>query len=65
MKATEINRRAIERAVRALALRRQGLTFKAVGQHMGGVTVETARQAVKKGERIERRRAERTGAPHE
>lgn len=61
MKATEIHQRAIKRALNALALRRQGLTFREIGELMGGITVETARQAVKKGERIERRRAERTG----
>lgn len=60
MKATEIHRRALARAARALELRRQGLTFREIGNQMGGVTVETARQAVKKGERIERRRAVRT-----
>jgi hypothetical protein len=60
VKYTEIHRRSLARAARALELRRQGLTFREIGAAMGGVTVETARQAVKKGERIERRRAQRT-----
>jgi hypothetical protein len=64
VKATEIHRRGIERALKALALRRAGLTFRAIGEQMGSVTVETARQAVMKGERIERRRAQRTNDEH-
>lgn len=58
--AVEINKRSRARAARALELRRQGLTFREIGQAMGGVTVETARQAVKKGERIERRGVRRS-----
>jgi transcriptional regulator len=53
----EIGKRSIERALKALALRRQGLTFREIGKQIGThgpVTTETARQAVKKGERVER-----------
>lgn len=67
MKFTEIHKIATDRALKALALRRQGLTFKAIGQQVGKngpVTVERARSLVQKGERIERRRAQRTGADH-
>jgi hypothetical protein len=64
MKATEIHKSATERALKALELRRQGLTFKEIGELVGKdgpVTVERARTLVKKGERIERRLAERRG----
>lgn len=60
--AVEIHKVATERALKALALRRQGLTFKAIGQQVGKdgpVCVERARALVKKGEIIERRRADR------
>lgn len=55
LNAREINQRSRNRALKALSLRRQGLTFKKVGEQIGldgPVTVETARSAVKKGERI-------------
>lgn len=55
MNAREINQRSRTRALKALALRRQGLTFDKVGQQIGldgPVTKEVARSAVKKGERI-------------
>jgi len=58
MKATEIHKRSVDRCLRALELRRKGLTFREIGEQIGRngpVTVEVARQAVKKGERIERR----------
>lgn len=59
--AVEIHKEATARALKALELRRQGLTFKAIGQQVGKdgrpVTVERARCLVKKGERIEQRRA--------
>jgi hypothetical protein len=45
--------------MRAAEMRRAGLTFREIGQHIGytgPVTVETARQAVLKGERILQRR---------
>lgn len=37
-------------------MRREGKTFREIGEAMG-VVAETARAAVKKGERIERKRA--------
>ena len=58
--AREIHLRSQERAVRAAEMRRAGLTFREIGQLVGfsgPVTVETARQAVLKGERILKRRA--------
>jgi len=48
----EITRAGTKRALTAAALRYDGLTFGEIGKRMGGVTVETARQAVLKGERI-------------
>jgi hypothetical protein len=61
MNAREIKKRADERAVRAAELRRAGLTFREIGQILGPlpVTVETARLAVLKGERILARRLNR------
>jgi hypothetical protein len=53
----EIHKRSLDRALRAAELRSQGLTYKEIGQQMGGVTVETARQAVLKGRRIMSRRS--------
>lgn len=55
LSAVETHKRSIDRALRAAALRRQGLKFREIGQQIGyrgPVTIETARQAVKKGERI-------------
>ena len=55
----DIHMRSMDRALRAVELRRQGLTFREIGLQIGcsgPVTVETARQAVKKGERILRAR---------
>jgi hypothetical protein len=55
--AREINQRSRKRALNALALRQQGLTFEKIGQQIGldgPVTKQVARQAVKKGERIGR-----------
>lgn len=58
MNAREISQRSRKRALKALSLRKQGLTFEQVGQQIGldgPVTRDVARQAVKKGERIGRR----------
>lgn len=66
MNYREITKRSIDRAVRAAELRRQGLTFREIGKlvgHNGPVTVETARQAVAKGERILARRASDKAKP--
>jgi hypothetical protein len=52
----EITRAAEVRALTAAALRYDGLTFREIGERIGGVTIETARQAVLKGERILQRR---------
>lgn len=52
VKSNEIGRRSIERALTAAALRYDGLTFRQIGERLGGITSETARQAVLKGERI-------------
>jgi hypothetical protein len=49
---TAITRDARQRALTAAALRYDGLKFHEIGERMGGITVETARQAVKKGERL-------------
>lgn len=47
-----ITNRSIKRALTAAALRYDGLKFREIAECMGGVTVEVARQAVLKGERI-------------
>jgi hypothetical protein len=47
----EISRLARQRALRAHAFRSDGFTYAQIGELMGGVTLETARQAVKRGER--------------
>lgn len=52
----EITLAGTKRALLAAAFRYDGLTFREIGVQMGGVTVETARQAVLKGERILERR---------
>lgn len=52
MNYREITSRGVKRALSAAALRYDGLKFHEIGQRMGGITVETARQAVLKGERI-------------
>jgi hypothetical protein len=52
MNYVEITRSSFVRALTAAALRYDGLTFREIGQQLGGITVETARQAVLKGERI-------------
>lgn len=75
MSDREIHKRSMARALRAVELRKQGLTFKEIGRQIGyngPVTVETARSAVKKGERILARRAAHqpsaapnTGTAHE
>jgi hypothetical protein len=60
MNAREIHKRATDRALMALELRRQGLTLAAIGAQVGEsgpVCRERARQLVMKGERIEQRRA--------
>lgn len=55
--AVDIHKRSVARALRALELRQSGLTFREIGEAMGGLSVETARQAVKKGQRIQERRS--------
>jgi len=50
----DITRRSRSRALHAAARRYDGLSFREIGREMG-VTVETARQAVLKGERILKR----------
>lgn len=65
--AVEIHKEANDRALRALELRRQGLTYDAIGKLVGKngpVTRERARCLVMKGERIEQRRAQTVGAKH-
>lgn len=52
MNYVEINHRARMRALTAAAFRYDGLTFREIGERMGGIGAETARQAVWKGERI-------------
>lgn len=47
-----ITKQSRYRALTAAGLRYDGLTFKEIGQHMGSITVETARQAARKGQRI-------------
>lgn len=61
LSARQIHDRSTKRAVQAAELRRSGLTLKEIGRFIGidgPVTIETARQAVLKGERILKRRAE-------
>lgn len=58
MNAREIHKQGAERALKALALRRQGLTFREIGEQIGPVCIERARQIVENGRRIETRRAE-------
>lgn len=53
-KMREIQGKGYLRACEALRLRRAGLTFKAIGEQLGNVTSERAKQLVRKGERIER-----------
>jgi lambda repressor-like predicted transcriptional regulator len=48
----EITRNSMKRALIAAGLRYDGLTYREVGEQMGGISVETARQAVAKGQRI-------------
>ena len=52
MNYVEITRNSMKRALIAAGLRYDGLTYREVGEQMGGITVETARQAVAKGQRI-------------
>lgn len=52
MNYREITQAGTRRALIAAGLRYDGLTFKEIGERMGGITVETARQAVLKGQRI-------------
>jgi hypothetical protein len=52
----EITAASVERALTAAALRYDGLKFHEIGAQLGGITVETARQAVLKGDRLLRRR---------
>lgn len=50
--------------MRAAEMRRAGLTFAEIGKHIGlngPVTIETARAAVAKGERIFKRRSRDNG----
>lgn len=66
LSAVEAYKRSMARALRAVSLRRQGLTFREIGLQIGysgPVTIETARQAVKKGERILAARAARKPLP--
>jgi len=55
MKQTEIIRIANERAEKAAALRDAGLTYKVIGQLLGGVCLERARSIVFRGYRKRRR----------
>jgi hypothetical protein len=60
MNYVDITRRSKERAMKALALRRQGMTYREIGQHIGyngSVCASVAMQAVRKGELLERRAA--------
>jgi len=52
MNYREITQAGTKRALLAAALRYDGLKLHEIGERMGGITVETARQAVLKGERI-------------
>lgn len=49
---SDITRRSRQRCLTAAALRYDGLSFREIGERMGNVTVETARQSALKGERI-------------
>lgn len=63
-KFQEIHKAATEKALKALELRRSGMTFKEIGKHIGKdgpVCVERARQLFLKGERIEERRKSLSG----
>lgn len=51
----DILRAARERALRAAALRKKGKTYREIGKLMGNVTVERARELVRKALRLERR----------
>jgi hypothetical protein len=55
MNYVEITRKGRLRALTAAALRYDGLTFREIGERMGGVHLETARMAAQKGTRILRR----------
>lgn len=52
MNYRQITQAGTRRALTAAAMRYDGLTFGEIGKRMGGITVETARQAVLKGERV-------------
>jgi hypothetical protein len=57
----EIHERSVARCLKAVELRHDGMTFKEIGEVIGTngpVTVETARQAFFKGERILARRSQ-------
>jgi len=54
----------MERAVRAAELRRAGLKLREIAERMGVTSMETARVAVAKGERILKRRLSQTVLPH-
>lgn len=53
MQHVEIMRWGRARALRAVALRRKGLTFREIGEKLGGVSDDRARYLVYKGERHE------------
>jgi hypothetical protein len=63
MKATEIHKRATDRAIKAAELRSNGLTYRQIGEQLerhqgeGPLSVEAARSLAKKGERIIQHRA--------
>ncbi|MEX1255336.1 MAG: hypothetical protein WEE64_13440 [Dehalococcoidia bacterium] len=53
-----------EKAIEALRLRREGLKLREIGEQLGGLTRERARQLVLAGQRLEvaaRARAKRKG----
>lgn len=52
-----------ERQLRALELRRSGLSFQQIGDRLGGVTRQRAQQLVKTAERIEKRFSSLGAAP--
>lgn len=56
MNFVDITRGSITRALTAAALRYDGLKLREIGKQLGNVTMETARQAVLKGERLLKRR---------
>lgn len=64
-KMREIQKNGYLRACEALMLRRAGMTFKAIGEQLGNVSIERARQLVHKGERIERHPEHFGGRPDE